>query len=80
MLLVDSIEPEKWYAVSEVARIVGWSEDVVRRWIQRGLIQAFIQPRTSSKRKRVFNATRIQGAELIRFIRSRLTTVAELGR
>jgi hypothetical protein len=48
MLVLDSIERERWYTVVEVAQIVVWSGDVERGWIQRGLIEAFIQPRTGT--------------------------------
>jgi DNA-binding transcriptional MerR regulator len=79
MLILDSIEPEKWYKVREVSRILGWSEDVVRRWINRGLIQAFILPQRSS-RPRVFRAVRIQGCEIIRFAKEHLTGLKNLNR
>jgi hypothetical protein len=60
-LLLDSIEQEKWHSVVEVAEIVGWSEDVVRRWIHRCLMEAFVQPATRSRRRRVYRLVRIQG-------------------
>lgn len=73
MLLLNSVEQEKWYSVVEVSRIVGWSEDVVRRWIQRGLMQVFIQPGTSNRRKRVYRSVRVQGCEIIRFVKAHLS-------
>jgi len=73
MLLLDSIEQERWYSVVEVAQIVGWSEDVVRRWIQRGLIEAFVQPGTRNRRKRTYRSVRIQGCEIARFMRAHLS-------
>jgi hypothetical protein len=58
MLVLDSIEQEKWYSVVEVSQMVGWSEDVVRRWIERGFIEAFVQPGTRNRRKRVYRSVR----------------------
>ncbi len=77
MFLFDSIEQERWYSVMEVAQIVGWSEDVVRRWIQRGLIEAFVQPETGNRRKRVYRSVRIQGCEIVRFMKAHLSRVDE---
>ena len=75
MLVLDSIEREKWYSVVEVAQIVGWSEDVVRRWIQRGLIEAFIQSGTGNRRKRVYRSVRVQGCEIARFMKTHLSKI-----
>jgi hypothetical protein len=75
MLLLDSIEQERWYSVIEVAQIGGWSEDVVRRWIRRGLIEAFIQPGTRKRRRRVYCSVRIQGCEIARFMKMHLSKV-----
>jgi predicted site-specific integrase-resolvase len=72
-MLIDNVEPQKWYSVCEVSGILGWSVDTVRRWIYGGKLRAFIQPGRSSRRKRVYRAMRIQGAELIRFIHGNLT-------
>jgi hypothetical protein len=72
MLVLDSIERERWYTVVEVAQIVVWSGDVERGWIQRGLIEAFIQPRTRNRRRRVYCSVRIQGCEIARFIDAHL--------
>jgi hypothetical protein len=72
-MLIDNVEPQKWYAVREVADITGWEVDTVRRWIYDGHLQAFQKPARSSRRKRIYRALRIQGAELIRFIKDHLT-------
>jgi DNA-binding transcriptional MerR regulator len=74
MLLLDSVETDKWYKVHEVSEILGWSIDAVRRWIYRGLIKAFIQPTTSNRRKRIYRSTRVQGAEIIRFVRTHMSS------
>ena len=68
MLVLDSIERERWRTVVEVAQIVVWSGDVERGWIQRGLIEAFIQSRTRNRRRRVYRSVRIQGCEIGCFI------------
>lgn len=79
MLVLDSIEQEKWYSVVEVSQIVGWSEDVVRRWIERGFIEAFVQPGTGTRRKRVYRSVRIQGCGIVRFMKAHLSRVEERG-
>jgi hypothetical protein len=75
-MLLSNVEPETWYRVNDVAKILGWSEDVVRRWVDKGLMQAFVKPVTSTKRKRVWMGLRIQGAEIIRFVEANLTTLS----
>jgi hypothetical protein len=79
MLRLETVELERWYSVAEVTQIVGWSEDVVRRWIQGGLIQAFVQPGTKNRRKRVYRSVHIQGCGLVRFIKAHLTGSVEEG-
>lgn len=75
MLLVDSIEPEKWYSVRDTARVLGWSYDVVGDWIERGHLQAFVMSWQGDRRKRKYRGKRVQGCEIIRFIRAHLTSV-----
>ena len=77
MLVLESIEQEKWYTVVEVSQMVGWSEDVVRRWIERGFIEAFVQPGVRNRRKRVYRSVRIQGCEIVRFMKAHLTRTNE---
>jgi DNA-binding transcriptional MerR regulator len=72
MLILNSVQPEKWYSVNEVSDILGWSVDVVRRWIIRGLLKAFIQPAIGNRRKRVYRSARVQGAEIIRFVKTHM--------
>lgn len=69
---MDSIQPEKWYSVCEVAGITGWSVDTVRRWVHDGRLPAFVQPHRSSKRKRIFRSLRILGQDLIDFLRKNM--------
>ena len=76
MLRLDTVELEKWYSVVEVSKIVGWSEDVVRRWIHRGLIEAFVQPGVRNRRKRMYRSVRIQGREIVRFMNTHMTRSA----
>ena len=68
MLVLDSVKPEKWYSVKEVAAILGFSEDTVIRQINRGLLKAFVLPGTSSKRRRVYRCRRVLGRDLLRYI------------
>lgn len=70
MLILDSVKAEKWYSVKEVSAILGFSEDTVIRQINRGLLKAFVLPGNSSKRRRVYQSRRVQGAELIRYIKT----------
>jgi hypothetical protein len=73
MLLLDSIEKEKWYKVREVAKIVGWSHDRIEDWIDEGALQAFVKDLRSEKRNRIYRGKRVQGCEIIRFIKAHLT-------
>jgi hypothetical protein len=68
LLVLDSIQPEKWYSVKEVAGFLGFSEDTIIRLVNRGLLKAFVLSMASSKRKRVFRSRRILGRDLLRFI------------
>lgn len=70
MLVLDSIQPEKWYSVKEVAAILGFSTDTVIRQVNRGFLKTFILPKKSSRRKRTYESRRVQGAELIRYIQT----------
>lgn len=72
-MLLNNVDPETWYKVSEVSKIVGWSEDTVRDWIHAKRLIAFIKPITSNRRKRLWMGMRVQGRELIRFIRDNLS-------
>ena len=68
MLVLDSIDPGKWYSVKEVAAILGFSEDTVIRQINRKFLQAFVLPGKSDKRRRVYKCRRVLGRDLIRYI------------
>jgi Helix-turn-helix domain len=72
MLVLDSIVPDKWYSVKEAGAILEFSDDTVIRRIKWGLLKAFVLPGKSNKRRRVYESRRIQGAELIRFIKTYL--------
>jgi len=73
MLLLDSVEPEKWYKIDDVAKIIGWSHDTIERWIEDRVLQAFVKDSRSDKRKRIFRGKRVQGCEIIRFVKAHLT-------
>ena len=68
MLVLDSIQPEKWYSVKEVAGILGFSEDTVIRQIVRGFLKAFVLPGKSDKRRRVYRCRRVRCRDLSRYI------------
>jgi hypothetical protein len=67
--VLNSIEQEKWYSVKEVAAILGFSEDTVIRQINRGFLKAIVLLGHSDKRRRSYRCRRIQGAEIIRYIK-----------
>jgi len=73
MLLLNSVEPERWYKVSEVAKILGWSEDVIYELIHEGFLQAQVKPGSSWRRKREYNSLRLQGCEIIRYAKESMT-------
>ena len=79
MLLLDSVEPEKWYKVSEVAEILGWSHDMIEDWINDELLQAFVIDHRSDKRKRIYRGKRVQGCEIRRFVQAHLSPLKEKG-
>ena len=70
MLVLDSIQSEKWYSVKEVAAVLGFSEYTVIRQINRKFLKAFVLPGKSDKRVRVYQSRRVQGAEIIRYIKT----------
>lgn len=72
-MLLSNVEPNKWYSICEVSRIVGWSVDTIRRWIKEGHLKAFIRPGRGNRRVRVYKASRILGSELIRFIQGNMS-------
>jgi len=74
MTLFNSIEPERWYSVYETHRITGWSEDAIYDWINVGLLEAFEKPTKARKGVRAWIGRKIQGCEIIRFIKAHLST------
>lgn len=75
MLLLNSVEPEKWYKVSDTAKILGWSEDTIYRWIEDGEIQAQVKESDSPRRIRKYVSVCIQGCEIIRYVKEHMTTL-----
>src|SRR6266851_9926024 len=68
-MLVDFVVPERWYAVDETAKVLGFSRDTVIRLIKSGELEAMTLPTKPRRPKRVYSSRRIQGAEIIRFVR-----------
>jgi hypothetical protein len=66
---MGSVEAERWYSVKEVSEFLGWSADTVVRQIRRGFLKAFILPGKSSMRRRVYQCRRVQGSEIMRYVR-----------
>ena len=62
MLILDSVNPEKWYKVTEVAAILGWAHDTIERWIDDGVLQAFVIDLRSSRRIKVIVANECKDA------------------
>ncbi len=60
---------EKMYSVKEVAALLGWSPDTIRRLIYRGHLRAVMLP-SSSRRKRIYRSTRIRERDIRRFLDS----------
>ena len=74
MLKLEHVKPERWYTVREAVPILGWEVDSIRRFIREGYLEAQKRPgRIGRSRKRDFQAVRIQGCELIRFVKENLT-------
>src|SRR5437899_7337870 len=60
---------EKMYSVKEVAALLGWSPDTIRRLIYRGHLRAVMLPR-SGRRTRICRHVRIREREIHRFLNS----------
>lgn len=72
MLILDSVQPEKWYSVKEAAAILGYSDDTISRQVERGLLRAFVLPTNHGRNRHAHKFVRIQGCELIRYIRTHM--------
>jgi len=72
MPILGSVSPEKWYSVKEVAEFLGFSRDTVIRQVRRGFLKAFVLPGKSSVRRRVYESRRIQGSEILRYVREHM--------
>ena len=59
MLLLDSVQPEKWYKVSEAAEILGWAHDTIEKWIDDEVLQAFVIDLRSSRRPRIYSVANV---------------------
>lgn len=66
-MLLDSIQPEKWYSVKEVSAIVGLSRDTIIRQIHGGFLKAFILPRRRTRRG-IYRVYRIRGVEVLKWL------------
>ncbi len=69
---VGSVSPEKWYCVKEVSELLGFSRDTVVRQVRKGFLKAFVLPGKSSVRRRVYESRRIQGSEILRYVREHI--------
>ena len=74
-MLLNNVDPEKWYSVTEVSKLLGPGPDRIRDWIYGGYLQAFIGPKTSKKRGRVYRCALIKGSEIIRFVNAHMTVI-----
>ncbi len=75
-MLLDHVVPEHWYTVRDAVTLIGWEVDSIRRFIKEGHLQAQVRPeRIGRRRKRDYKALRIQGCEIIRFVRENLTVL-----
>ena len=68
-MLVDFVDPLKWYTVDETAKVLGFGRDKIIRLIQDGELEAMTLPSKPGRRKRVYSSRRVQGAEIIRFVK-----------
>jgi hypothetical protein len=73
MLLLDSVVPQEWYIVKQVSGILGRGVDAVRDRIYDGHLHGFIKAGTSSKGRRIYRGARVQGCEIIRFVKAHPT-------
>ena len=71
-MLADFVDAKRWYSAKEVSEILGFGRDTVVREVHRGNLAAFMKPFTPSRRKRVYRSYRIQGAEIIRYVRENM--------
>ena len=69
---LDSVNPEQWYSIKEVAGLLGVSRDTVIRQVRQGFLTAFVLPGNSAVRRRAYATRRIQGAELLRYVREHM--------
>jgi hypothetical protein len=74
-MLLNSVDPEKWYKIREVAVISGWSVDTIRRWIRKGFLKAFLQPTVSNRRKRKWQGMKVLGRHLLDFLGGNMSGV-----
>ncbi len=72
MPIRGSIRPEKWYSVKEVAELLEFSRDTVTRQVRKGFLKAFVLPGKSSVGRRVYESRRIQGSEILRYVREHM--------
>ena len=65
MVLLNSVEPEKWYTAGNV-QILGWGVMLLPVDLMTGS-SGLIKPGRSGRRPRIYRGARIQGCEIIRF-------------
>lgn len=77
MSILNSVNPEKWYCVKEVAELLGFSRDTVIRQVRRGFLEAFVLPGKTSIRRRLYESRRIRGAAILRYVREHMASGPE---
>jgi len=68
-VLVDFVVPERWYTVDETGEVIGFKRDTIIRWVKRGELESMVPPAVPGRRRRTYSCRRIQGAEIIRFVK-----------
>lgn len=58
-------------------RVVRRCGEALGTTVQRGFIEVFIQPGIRNRRKRVYRSVRIQGCEIVRFMKTHVSRVGE---
>ncbi len=63
-MLVDFVDPLRWYTVNETAKILGFGRDKIIRLIESGELEALTMPERP-KRRRGYKSRRIQGSDIL---------------
>ncbi len=66
---LDFVDPLRWYAIDQVAKILGWGRDTIIRLIEKGHLEAVTLPEMNRERNRVYSSRRVQGNAIIEFVK-----------